>query len=134
MALKPAVQDLSFEVRPGSVTPSWVPTHCAMSGSGSVPSVPTWWLTGSAVGIALAVAVLLLGRTSRLLPSPPERLGHRRVPPFLVTQFWATGQLPSLVGFLVATVGSFDWGHEYRHCGPVGGVVRPVREAGRLNR
>ena len=76
----------------------------------------TWWLTGSALGVALVVSVLLgwAGHHdfSRNGASATDVEGFGA---FLVTQFSATGQLPSLVGFLVAMIGIFAWGHEYRH-------------------
>ncbi|MGI9155357.1 MAG: ABC transporter permease [Marmoricola sp.] len=80
----------------------------------------TWWLTGSAFAVALLVS-LLLGIAghhdfSRHGATADEVDGFGA---FLVTQFAATGQLPSLVGFLLAMIGIFGWGHEYRH-----GMVR----------
>jgi ABC-type transport system involved in multi-copper enzyme maturation permease subunit len=80
----------------------------------------TWWLTGSAIVVALLVAVLLgwAGHYdfSRHGASQQdiEDFGA-----YLVTQFSATGQVPSLVGFLATMIGIFAWGHEYRH-----GMVR----------
>src|SRR6185436_3453669 len=76
----------------------------------------TWWLTGSALAIALLISVLLgwVGHHdfSRNGASAEDVDG---LGPFLVTQFAASGQIPSLVGFLVAMIGIFAWGHEYRH-------------------
>ena len=76
----------------------------------------TWWLTGSALGVALLISVLLgwVGHHefSRNGASADEVEGFG---PFLVTQFAASGAIPSLVGFLVAMIGIFAWGHEYRH-------------------
>ena len=76
----------------------------------------TWWLTGSALGVALLISVLLgwVGHHdfSRNGASADDVEGFG---PFLVTQFAASGAIPSLVGFLVAMIGIFAWGHEYRH-------------------
>ena len=76
----------------------------------------TWWLTGSALAVALLISVLLgwVGHHdfSRNGASADDVEGFG---PFLVTQFAASGQVPSLVGFLVAMIGIFAWGHEYRH-------------------
>ena len=76
----------------------------------------TWWLTGSALAVALLISVLLgwVGHHdfSRNGASAEDVEG---LGPFLVTQFAASGQIPSLVGFLVAMIGIFAWGHEYRH-------------------
>ncbi len=76
----------------------------------------TWWLTGSALAIALLISLLLgvVGHHdfSRNGASASDVDGFG---PYLVTQFAASGQIPSLVGFLVAMIGIFAWGHEYRH-------------------
>ena len=76
----------------------------------------TWWLTGSALAVALLISVLLgwVGHHdfSRNGASADDVEGFG---PFLVTQFAASGAIPSLVGFLVAMIGIFAWGHEYRH-------------------
>jgi ABC-2 type transport system permease protein len=76
----------------------------------------TWWLTGSALAVALVISVLVgwVGHHdfSRHGASAEDVKGFG---PFLVTQFAASGQIPSLVGFLVAMIGIFAWGHEYRH-------------------
>jgi ABC-2 type transport system permease protein len=80
----------------------------------------TWWLTGSAVAVAVLVSVLLGWAAhhdfSRHGASADDVDGFGA---YLVTQFAATGEVPSLVGFLVAMIGIFAWGHEYRH-----GMVR----------
>jgi ABC-2 type transport system permease protein len=76
----------------------------------------TWWLTGSAIGIAIALSVLI-GWASHhqfsrhgVTASDLDGFG-----PILVTQLAATGTIPSLLGFLLAMIGIFAWGHEYRH-------------------
>ncbi len=76
----------------------------------------TWWLTGSAIGVAVAVSVLLSWAAHHdFSQHPPTAADVDGFGAYLVTQFSATGQLPSLVGFLVAMIGIFAWGHEYRH-------------------
>jgi ABC-2 type transport system permease protein len=76
----------------------------------------TWWLTGGALAVAVLISLLLglVGHHdfSRNGASAEDLEGFG---PFLVTQFAASGQIPSLVGFLVAMIGIFAWGHEYRH-------------------
>jgi ABC-2 type transport system permease protein len=76
----------------------------------------TWWLTGSALAISLIISVLLCWAAHHdFSRQPPTAKDIDGFGAFLVTQFSATGQLPSLVGFLGAIIGIFGWGHEYRH-------------------
>ncbi|MDX6357351.1 MAG: type transport system permease protein, partial [Nocardioidaceae bacterium] len=76
----------------------------------------TWWLTGSAVGIAVALSILI-GWASHheFSQHPPTASDLDGFGPILVTQLAATGTIPSLLGFLLAMIGIFAWGHEYRH-------------------
>lgn len=72
----------------------------------------TWWLTGLTfvigVGIALLLAFSFRGEVASA--DDADLLG-----PLVVTQLSATGQMPCLVAFLLAIIGVFAWGHEYRH-------------------
>jgi ABC-type transport system involved in multi-copper enzyme maturation permease subunit len=76
----------------------------------------TWWLTG----LALCIGVLLTTLMSWAIWHDFTHHGVDQddldgLGPILVTQLAATGQLPSLVAFLMAMVGILAWGHEYRH-------------------
>ncbi|WP_310962336.1 hypothetical protein [Nocardioides terrisoli] len=76
----------------------------------------TWWLTGTAIVIGLAITTLMswaIGHDFGQHGTSADDL--RGLGPIVVTQLAATGQLPSLVAFLMAMVGIFAWGHEYRH-------------------
>ncbi|MCZ4498944.1 MAG: hypothetical protein JWQ74_1497 [Marmoricola sp.] len=76
----------------------------------------TWWLTGLALVLGVGISTLfswaiqhefsLHGTSSEDL----DQLG-----PILVTQLAATGQIPSVVCVILAILGIFAWGHEYRH-------------------
>ena len=80
----------------------------------------TWWLTGAAFVIGVGVALLLaIVFGNEFNDTPPTGADLDGLGPVVVTQLAATGEIPSLVGFLLAIVGIFAWGHEYRH-----GMVR----------
>jgi ABC-2 type transport system permease protein len=76
----------------------------------------TWWLTGLAlfVGVGLSVAFSWAIHhdftTSSVSQSDLDGLGAA-----VVTQLAASGQIPSVVSFILAILGIFAWGHEYRH-------------------
>jgi ABC-type transport system involved in multi-copper enzyme maturation permease subunit len=80
----------------------------------------TWWLTALAVGLGVGISTLFSWAihhdfsTSGMSHSDLEGLG-----PAVVTQLAASGQIPSVVCFVLAILGIFAWGHEYRH-----GMVR----------
>lgn len=80
----------------------------------------TWWLTGLAVVTGVGISTLFSwavhhdfsndrGDTEDL-----DVLGQ-----IAVTQLAATGLIPSVMCFVLAIIGIFAWGHEYRH-----GMVR----------
>ncbi len=76
----------------------------------------TWWLSAGALVVGVAVAVLLAAVTgNEFANNPPTTDDLTGLGAFVVTQLAATGEIPSLVGFLLAIIGIFAWGHEYRH-------------------
>lgn len=76
----------------------------------------TWWLTGITFVVGVGVSLLIAGATAhefaihRVSSDDLDGLG-----PLVVTQLAATGQVPCLIAFLLAIIGIFAWGHEYRH-------------------
>lgn len=76
----------------------------------------TWWLTGLAVALGVGISTLFSWAIhhdfsqSGVSQSDLDGLG-----PAVVTQLAASGQIPSVVCFVLAIVGIFAWGHEYRH-------------------
>lgn len=78
----------------------------------------TWWLTGLAVFVGVGISTLFSwGASTEFDNGGPEDLdiaGH-----LIVTQLAASGEIPNVVCFILAILGIFAWGHEYRH-----GMVR----------
>jgi ABC-type transport system involved in multi-copper enzyme maturation permease subunit len=76
----------------------------------------TWWLTGLAFVVGVALTTLMSWAIwhdfTRHGVEADDLDGLGAV---VVTQLAATGELPSLVAFLLAMVGILAWGHEYRH-------------------
>src|SRR5690349_8238160 len=76
----------------------------------------TWWLTGLALVLGVGITTLLSwgfhhdATTSGINADDLDGLGA-----VLVTQLAATGHIQSLVSFILAILGIFAWGHEYRH-------------------
>ena len=74
----------------------------------------TWWLTAIAVVVGIGISALFSWAIDREFadggPSELDLLG-----PAVVTQLAATGEVPSVVSFVLAIIGVFAWGHEYRH-------------------
>ncbi|MCW2783135.1 MAG: hypothetical protein JWR35_3584 [Marmoricola sp.] len=74
----------------------------------------TWWLSGLAVVVGVLISslfALAVGlEFSRTGADDTDGLSAA-----VVTQLASTGVIPSLVGFLLAMIGIFAWGHEYRH-------------------
>jgi ABC-2 type transport system permease protein len=76
----------------------------------------TWWLTGLALVLGVGISVLFSWAIhhdftqSGVSESDLDGLG-----PAVVTQLAASGHIPSVVGFILAILGIFAWGHEYRH-------------------
>ena len=74
----------------------------------------TWWLTGMAVVLGVGISTLFSWGIHHDFAahgvSDLDGLGA-----VLVTQLAATGQIPSVICFVLAILGIFAWGHEYRH-------------------
>lgn len=80
----------------------------------------TWWLTGLCIILGVGISVLMswaVWHDFSTRGAQGDELDA--IGPIVATQLGATGQVPSLVAFLVAIIGIFAWGHEYRH-----GMVR----------
>jgi len=76
----------------------------------------TWWITGLTLVLGVGISTLFSWAiqhefaTNGTSSEDLDQLG-----PVVVTQLAATGQIPSVVCVLLAIVGIFAWGHEYRH-------------------
>lgn len=76
----------------------------------------TWWLTGLALAFGVGVSWLFAWAIAREFSQSGvqgedlEGLGAG-----VVTQLAASGEIPSVVCFVLAMLGVFAWGHEYRH-------------------
>ena len=76
----------------------------------------TWWLTGLALVAGVGISTLFAWAihhdfsTTGVDPEDIDGLGAG-----VVTQLAASGQIPSVVCFILAILGIFAWGHEYRH-------------------
>ena len=76
----------------------------------------TWWLTGIAVAIGLLIALgFAWGGAAEIADQPrPTAQDRTLLGPLLVSSAAAVGA-PCLIGFVLAMIGVFAWGHEYRH-------------------
>jgi ABC-2 type transport system permease protein len=76
----------------------------------------TWWLTALALVLGVGISTLFSWAIHHdfadggISESDIDGLG-----PAVVTQLAASGQIPSVVCFVLAILGIFAWGHEYRH-------------------
>jgi ABC-type transport system involved in multi-copper enzyme maturation permease subunit len=76
----------------------------------------TWWLTAMTVVTGVGISTLFSWAIHHdfsqngVQGSDIEGLGAA-----VVTQLAASGQIPSVVCFVLAILGIFAWGHEYRH-------------------
>jgi len=76
----------------------------------------TWWLTFIALFVGVGISTLFSWAIhhdfskSDVSDSDLEGLGSA-----VITQLAASGQIPSVVSFILAMIGIFAWGHEYRH-------------------
>jgi ABC-type transport system involved in multi-copper enzyme maturation permease subunit len=76
----------------------------------------TWWLTGLALTFGVGISALISWAVARefsrtgVTASDLDGLGAG-----VVTQLSASGETPSVVSFVLAILGVFAWGHEYRH-------------------
>lgn len=77
----------------------------------------TWWISALAVGLGILIAGLLAWATwwEQRYGEGVSAKDLHELGPMIVTQLAATGQVPSLVSYLLAMLGIFAWGHEYRH-------------------
>jgi ABC-type transport system involved in multi-copper enzyme maturation permease subunit len=76
----------------------------------------TWWLTGLAVVSGVGISLLFSWAVHHDFTSSgvtPDDLDG--LAPVVVTQLSASGHVPSLLSFILAILGIFAWGHEYRH-------------------
>jgi ABC-2 type transport system permease protein len=74
----------------------------------------TWWLTGLTAVVGIGISGLLSWALHHEF-STTGSVDLDFIGSGLVTQLAAVGQVPSLVSFLLAIIGVFAWGHEYRH-------------------
>ena len=76
----------------------------------------TWWLSLMALALGVGVSTLLSVVVHHEYGiSPPSAKDLDGLGAAVVTQLAATGQVPNIVGFMMALIGIFAWGHEYRH-------------------
>lgn len=76
----------------------------------------TWWLTGLTLLLGVGISTLFSWGISNEFSSrgaSTEDLDGLGA--ILVTQLAATGEIPSIICFVLAILGIFAWGHEYRH-------------------
>ena len=74
----------------------------------------TWWLTGSTMVVGIGISGLLAWALHSEF-SEHGSVDLDGIGAAVVTQLAAVGQVPSLISFLLAILGVFAWGHEYRH-------------------
>lgn len=80
----------------------------------------TWWLTGIAVVLGVAISTLFSWAVHHEFSTRGVQVDDLdELGPIVVTQLAASGEIPSVVCFVLAMIGIFAWGHEYRH-----GMVR----------
>lgn len=76
----------------------------------------TWWLTGLALFLGVGISTLFSWAiqhdfsTTGIEAEDLDGLGS-----IVVTQLAASGEIPSVICFVLAILGIFSWGHEYRH-------------------
>ncbi len=76
----------------------------------------TWWLTGLAVFFGVGISTLFSwGIQHEFSSVGVTETDLDGLGPILVTQLAATGEIPSVICFVLAILGIFSWGHEYRH-------------------
>lgn len=76
----------------------------------------TWWLTALTLVLGVGITTLMSWAFAYDFGQHgASRSDLDGLAPIMVTQLAATGELPSVVAFLVAMVGVLAWGHEYRH-------------------
>lgn len=76
----------------------------------------TWWLTGLALVLGIGVSTLFSWAFHHdFTHSGVSAEDLQLLAPAVITQLAATGHVPSIVCFILAILGIFAWGHEYRH-------------------
>lgn len=85
----------------------------------------TWWLSVIAVGFGVGLSLVAAIGTSVAFDSghPPQARDVATMGPAITTQFAVLGA-PYFVAYILAMVGVFAWGHEYRH-----GMIRATLTA-----
>ena len=74
----------------------------------------TWWLSLLSLVLGIGISTLLAWALHHEF-STNGSVDLEEIGAALATQLSATDQVPSLISFLMAIVGVFAWGHEYRH-------------------
>lgn len=79
----------------------------------------TWWLSGITVFLAVSISFLIALGLSQAFDSqfPPPAGDRLLLAQIVVSQGSAYGELgaPFVLPFVLAVIGVFAWGHEYRH-------------------
>lgn len=78
----------------------------------------TWWITALAVVAGVGISTLFSWAVSTEFEDNGAGGADGELaalPAAVVTQLAASGQIPSIVCYLLAMIGIFAWGHEYRH-------------------
>lgn len=75
----------------------------------------TWWLTAAALVVGVGISTLFSWGISSDFADHGTAGAPDGVGALVVTQVAATGQVPSIVCFLLALIGVLAWGHEFRH-------------------
>lgn len=76
----------------------------------------TWWLTGLAVVVGVGISTLFSWAIAHdFSQSGVDAEDLDGLGAAVVTQLAASGQIPSVICFMLAILGIFAWGHEYRH-------------------
>ncbi|NUR07423.1 MAG: ABC transporter permease subunit [Nocardioidaceae bacterium] len=85
----------------------------------------TWWLTGLAVLLGIGIALLIsLAARSEISGNGGASADDVRFLPVAVVSQGSAIFVPYLLAYVVAMIGVFAWGHEYRH-----GMVRTTLTA-----
>lgn len=76
----------------------------------------TWWLTGLALVLGIGISWLFSWAIHHDFSSSGVDVSELDgLAPIVITQLAASGPVPSVVSYILAIVGIFAWGHEYRH-------------------
>lgn len=76
----------------------------------------TWWITGLAFVLGTGISGLISWSLHHEFTTHGNiHIGFDFLGSVVVTQLGATGHPPDLICYLLALIGIFAWGHEYRH-------------------